>query len=375
MDNESDNFNEDAIDDERKKSPEDMESIIDTGDGIDVGDGYDSDGEGNALETVTTGLNFTVQTCVSRSTANGVRTVMSKLRDQIMKVENWDASISELKSMNGQGQQIVLRKRRRIPVITQSTEEEEEFGFEGVAEANSFTISSLTRKLLGPHLLQMGILKIYAAQDFFKITTRGVVVGPGHDLDLLFIACPLVEGKASKVNLKNQPKDHDHFWNSQMVWRESPENGNLNVMELAVKTPEIFLNVNERILHQVALENLGERGPVVNGWTRLHLYNKVAIAFLVFQNSDIVKMAVKAGFTPLFMMRRVAVARNTRPQLNGSFTNGWRFTSVALAGHGSILSLVGFWKQLSHDVDDCAVMTVLSNGHPLSTRDTPHIRI
>ena len=193
-------------------------------------------------------------------------------------------------------------------------------------------------------------------------------------MTLLFRAVPGIDKKPSKVNVKGQEEFFvnknffPNFWNNQLQYRNnSRDNGATSFIDICVKMPEVLFPSQQRISHVKGLVSMKSIGPVVNNdFWYMTLYGSYAQCFVAFMNSELTITGRCNGFRPLFVMTNTNVQQKCHWGVNGT-----RLTSMDNRAV-SFLSLIGFWKQKSNNVDDCEILSISHEGIPITSNVLVH---
>ena len=252
------------------------------------------------------------------------------------------------------------------------TQGREEFGIGPLINPVQDFITPLTRTLFGKVFENVGLTRIVDASMMVSKNHRGEACATNAPFHFVFIPLPAVNRKTSCVNNMGQHEFDDKgvyfhsFWKNHVEYRNT---ANLTSwLNLSVMVPECLLSDNQRIAHTEGLTNLALTGPMIGQeFMYMTLYGAYCHSFRYFMSSEVTIRARAYGFRPIFLMT------NTLIQVSPSWgaTNNTRLVSCD-RGAISFLSMIGFWKQNSKDVDDVFLMAINVKGVPLTTRNLIH---
>jgi hypothetical protein len=177
----------------------------------------------------------------------------------------------------------------------------------------------------------LGISHIDGGHTMTKLV-NGRAVLKVQEVNLMFIATACVGGKfpSSRSN-SNKSLHCMDGWSSHLTWR-TKHNADGSVaksclLELCVKTPQVFFAAGDRMAHISAIQGMVHDGLVLPGhWLRLTLYNGCAIAFVRFMECSIICSAMNhANWDPIFVLKWALLQK---AETYG--TNEWRVACIAL---------------------------------------------
>jgi hypothetical protein len=240
--------------------------------------------------------------------------------------------------------------------ISKVGEDHEEFGIGILSNPLSDLLSAKCVNLFSDIFQNIGVYRLSDASDFVETNKNGLGI-TNKPMTLLFMAVPAVDKKSSKVNVKGQEEFlvnqnfFPNFWNNQLQYRNNTRDSGITCfIDICVKMPEVLFPAQQRISHAEGLVSLKSIGPVVNNdFWYMTLYGSYAQCFVAFMNSELTITGRCNGFRPLFVMTNTNVQQKCHWGVNGT-----RLTSMD-NGAVSFLSLIGFWKQKSNNVDDVRV--------------------
>jgi hypothetical protein len=243
------------------------------------------------------------------------------------------------------------------------SEEEEEFGFEGLVDPFSDTWDRGVKKLFGSTMSMMEIPKVPLYTDF--ITANNEVIP--QQTNLVFFAQPAVEVAegyvASKRNRVGGFCSRTDFWKKHLEHRQV--NGiEKALLHLAVRIPDCFHPVDKREAHRDAAERLDRHGHGIGAcFQYTTFWGEVAASFVVLADSRIVRLARSQGFHAVYALKDGLLQK-----VDAKYgIRGYKFTSVDNFTISQVV-LLGFCKQLSPNPSDNVLLSLRYNEAPLRGR-------
>jgi hypothetical protein len=178
---------------------------------------------------------------------------------------------------------------------------------------------------------------------------------------------PYVNGRVSPLHNRVYQKEfnmengvmsyNDRFWEGQKQFRNTKNGGKMVLMEVCAKIPEFLLKQDQKQDHRDAITFMNDHGcGVGQGFVKFTFYKGYVSAIVQMLTSPIVKKAKMYGFHPLFLLKNVLLANNSKYGIKGI-----QFVSVDQSAKTTIL-LTGFWRMKHDDPEKLEVIAVDADG-------------